>query len=150
MRGSIRSTITVAFATAALAGVACAQSPAESDEAAFDTGLAEMGAEIYLRRCASCHGVDGRGHGPAESALRVPPSDLTQIAHRRDGAFPSSEIALFIDGRFDLAAHGSRDMPIWGARLGETIPESTLAEEIVRGKIATLIEYLKSIQRRGD
>lgn len=59
-------------------------------------------------------------------------------------------MALFIDGRFDLPAHGSREMPIWGARLGEAIPESSLAEEIVRGKIATLIEYLKSIQRGGD
>jgi mono/diheme cytochrome c family protein len=142
--------IVVAIVTSVLTGVACAESPADFDEAAFDTGLAEMGAEIYRRRCAACHGEDARGHGPAESALKIPPPDLTRISQRRGGAFPIGEIALFIDGRFDLPSHGSRDMPIWGARLGETIPESNLAEEIVRGKIATLIEYLKSIQREGD
>ncbi|MBW2288525.1 MAG: c-type cytochrome [Deltaproteobacteria bacterium] len=142
--------VVVAFVTSAFAGVACAQSLAEPDEAAFDAGLAEMGADIFKRRCGSCHGVDARGHGPASGALKVPPSDLTQIALRRGGEFPNGEIALFIDGRFDLPAHGSYDMPIWGARLGEAIPESSLAEEIVRGKIATLIEYLKSIQRGSD
>ena len=94
--------------------------------------------------------MEARGHGPASGALKVPPSDLTLIAHRRGGEFPNGEVALFIDGRFDLPAHGSRDMPIWGARLGEAIPESSIGEEIVRGKIATLIEYLKSIQREGD
>jgi len=146
----IRSMAAVAFATSVLTGVACAQPAVESEDPAFDAGLAEMGADIYQRRCASCHGVDARGHGPASGALRVPPSDLTRIAHRRGGEFPAAEIALFIDGRFDLPAHGSRDMPVWGARLGEAIPESTLAEEIVRGKIATLLEYLKSIQRDGD
>jgi mono/diheme cytochrome c family protein len=150
LKGSIRSMVVVAFVTSVSAGVVGAQSLAEPDEAALDTGLAEMGAEIFQRRCASCHGVEARGHGPASGALKVPPSDLTQIAHRRGGEFPNGEIALFIDGRFDLPAHGSRDMPIWGARLGEAIPESSLAEEIVRGKIATLIEYLKSIQRGSD
>jgi len=146
----IHSLTAAAFATAVLTGAACAQPAVESEEPAFDTGLAEMGAEIYRRRCASCHGVDARGHGPASGALRVPPPDLTRIAHRRRGEFASAEIALFIDGRFDLPAHGSSDMPIWGAHLGEAIPESSLAEEIVRGKIATLLEYLKSIQREGD
>jgi mono/diheme cytochrome c family protein len=147
---SIRSMIAVVFVTGLLAGVACAQSPTNADDVGFDIGLAEMGAEVYLRRCASCHGVDGRGQGPAWEALKVPPPDLTQVSHRRGGEFPDGEMALFIDGRFDLPAHGSRDMPVWGERLGEAIPESSLAEEIVRGRIATLIEYLKSIQRGSD
>jgi mono/diheme cytochrome c family protein len=128
-------------------GAACAQPP---EEAAFDAGLAQMGESVYLRRCASCHGGDARGHGPASGALQTPPPDLTLISARRDGEFPEGEMARFIDGRFDLPAHGSREMPIWGERLGEAIPESSLAEEVARGKIATLIEYLKSIQRSGD
>jgi len=139
--------IAIVFMTSILGGTARARPPTGSDDAAFDSGLAEMGAAIYQRHCASCHGEDARGQGPAASALRVPPADLTRIAERRGGEFPDGEIARFIDGRFDLPAHGSRDMPIWGTRLGEGIPESNLAEEIVRGKIATLIEYLKSIQR---
>jgi hypothetical protein len=38
-------------------------------------------------------------------------------------------------------------MPVWGERFGETIPDSGVGEEIARGKIAVLVEYLRSIQR---
>jgi len=115
---------------------------------AFDPVLAEMGAESFPRYCGSCHGVRGDGDGPSASALRTRPADLTRIAARRGGTFPAGEIARFIDGRFALAAHGSREMPVWGERFGETIPDTSVAEEITRGKIATLVEYLKSIQRK--
>lgn len=134
-----------------LAGVACASSHDSADETGkaepADPVLAEMGAEIFERRCASCHGISGTGDGPAATALRVPPADLTRIAQRRGGKFPHGEIARIIDGRFDYPAHGSREMPIWGARFGERIPESGLAEEVSRGKIVTLLEYLNSIQQ---
>jgi mono/diheme cytochrome c family protein len=116
--------------------------------AAHDPVLAEMGAEAFPRYCASCHGLRGEGDGPAAEALRTRPADLTRIAARRGGSFPDGEIARFIDGRFALAAHGSREMPIWGERFGETIPETSVAEEITRGRIAVLVEYLKSIQRK--
>jgi mono/diheme cytochrome c family protein len=150
VRFSSCSSIAGLWLATILTGVACAQPPAEGEEAAIDTGLAEMGEPVYLRRCASCHGEDARGQGPAAEALEKPPPDLTLIRARRGGEFPEGEIARYIDGRFDLPAHGSREMPIWGERLGDTIPESSLAEEITRGTIATLIEYLKSIQRSGD
>ena len=39
-------------------------------------------------------------------------------------------------------------MPVWGERFGEAIPESGVAEEVTRGQIAVLVEYLKSIQRK--
>jgi mono/diheme cytochrome c family protein len=112
-----------------------------------DHVLAEMGADPFSRYCASCHGDGGRGDGAVAATLRVAPADLTRIAARRDGQFPGGEIARFIDGRFSVSAHGTREMPIWGQRLGEAIPEAGLSEEITRGTIATLVEYLKSIQR---
>jgi hypothetical protein len=107
--------------------------------------------ETFQRHCASCHGLSATGDGPAAGALRLPlpPADLTRIAERRGGAFPTAEVARFIDGRFFPTAHGSREMPIWGERFGAWIPESSLSEEITRGRIVTLVEYLKSIQR-GD
>jgi hypothetical protein len=80
-------------------------------------------------------------------ALMKRPADLTSIAARRGGAFPAGEIAGFIDGRFDLAAHGSREMPVWGQRFGTDVPEAGIGESIARGNIASLVEYLKSIQR---
>ncbi len=35
------------------------------------------GAEVYQANCASCHGVAGRGDGPASTGLDPAPSDLT-------------------------------------------------------------------------
>jgi mono/diheme cytochrome c family protein len=113
-----------------------------------DPVLADLGAAVFLRRCAVCHGEDGRGNGPAAGALRTPPADLTRIAARRGGAFPEGEIARYIDGRFAVQAHGTREMPIWGERLGERIPEAGVSEEVVRGQLTVLVEYLESIQRK--
>jgi len=120
--------------------------PAEAADPRVDAVLADMGSELYLQYCAACHGVDGQGRGPAAGSLKVRPADLTRIATRRDGAFPDGEIARFIDGRFAPASHGTREMPVWGARFGERVPEAGLSEEIVRGRVLVLVEYLKSIQ----
>jgi mono/diheme cytochrome c family protein len=114
-----------------------------------DPLLAEMGAETFQQYCTACHGLDGRGNGPAAGALKKPPADLTRISERRGGKFPEGEIAKIIDGRFAIQAHGTREMPIWGEHLGLGIPDDQLSEAIVRGKVATLVEYLKSIQQPG-
>jgi mono/diheme cytochrome c family protein len=111
-----------------------------------DPLLVEVGAELFKTYCASCHGVDARGAGPAAPVLKMPPADLTRIAARREREFPEGEIARIIDGRFDLPAHGTRDMPIWGARLADEIPGFATGDEVARGRIASLIEYLKSLQ----
>jgi mono/diheme cytochrome c family protein len=127
--------------------LACASSaPAENESSDYDRVLADMGSEYFVRWCASCHGEDARGTGPAAGALKVRPADLTRIAARRGGEFPAGEIARKIDGRFEIAAHGTREMPIWGQRFGETVPEPGVSESIVRGRILVLVEYLKSIQ----
>ena len=112
----------------------------------LDPLLVEVGAELFATHCASCHGLDARGGGPAASALISPPADLTRIAARRGGVFPESSTARLIDGRFDLPAHGSREMPIWGARLADEIPDLATGDEVARGRIASLLAYLKSLQ----
>jgi len=140
-RTSLAAALILGFACSGLGGTS------QGGETEFDPNLAEMGSEIYLRRCASCHGVDATGDGPVAASLRIPPADLTRIAARRDGTFPKGEIARYIDGRFETGAHGTREMPVWGTRFGEDIPESGLSEEVARGNIATLVDYLISIQR---
>ena len=89
----------------------------------------------------------GRGRGPVASALRTPPADLTQIAKRRGGAFPTAEIAAYIDGRAEVQAHGSRDMPVWGERFSEQVGGGSLGEEVLRGNLLVLMQYLQSLQR---
>ena len=130
-----------AFAIASMGGPALAKEPLGHDPV-----LAEIGAPIFTRYCASCHGMDGRGNGPTAAALRARPADLTGIARRRNGAFPTAEIAKFIDGRFEFPAHGSREMPVWGERFGSDVPDAEVGESIARGNVASLVEYLKSIQ----
>src|SRR5215510_4091143 len=105
------------------------------------------GQQYFLRYCSACHGQTGRGDGPVAAALRTPPADLTRIAQRRAGHFPVAEIAALIDGRTVLPAHGSREMPIWGERFGETGGGGSVGEEVVRGNLLILIEYLQNIQR---
>jgi mono/diheme cytochrome c family protein len=136
----------LAGAGCALAWIACAALAEPPADEPTDLSLAEIGQPYFASYCASCHGVSGRGDGPAAGSLRLPPADLTRIAARRGGRFPAGEIAQFIDGRFELAAHGSREMPIWGTVFTSAIPEADVAESIARGKVAVLVEYLKSIQ----
>ena len=106
-----------------------------------------MGRQFFERYCSACHGMDGKGHGPVASALRTPPADLTQIAKRRGGEFPMAEIAAYIDGRTKVQAHGSRDMPVWGERFSEQVGGGSLGEEVVRGNLLILTQYLQSLQQ---
>src|SRR5215510_12500894 len=74
------------------------------------------GRDLFQFYCATCHGPDGRGKGPVGAALKTPPADLTKIAERRGGAFPRAEIVAFVsEGPALIPAHGTIDMPVWGA-----------------------------------
>lgn len=103
------------------------------------------GRLLYRTYCASCHGVDGRGGGPAASTLRLPPPDLTLIQERHGGNFPANEIAQIIDGRKPLAAHTDTEMPRWGRILG--IMEMN-NEAAIKERVLALVAYLESLQRR--
>ncbi len=43
----------------------------------YATDSIEHGARLYAENCALCHGVDGKGAGPAAASLTVRPADLT-------------------------------------------------------------------------
>jgi mono/diheme cytochrome c family protein len=72
------------------------------------------GQQMYTDYCAVCHGIDGKGNGPAAEALKVPPPDLTTLARKNGGKYPSDHVASAIQGDLHFAAHGSKGMPIWG------------------------------------
>ena len=73
------------------------------------------GAKIFQYRCAICHGVDGKGHGPDSVVLRHPTPDLTLISRRTGGTFPYDRVKDIIDGEnAGLLSQGDREMPIWG------------------------------------
>ena len=105
------------------------------------------GVEMYERLCSSCHGPSGRGDGPVASLIEIGVPDLTRIAYRDGGEFPTEDVRRTIDGRWDRAAHGARDMPVWGWRLYDSGSESDPEERArVDAMIDRLVNYLRSIQ----
>jgi mono/diheme cytochrome c family protein len=106
-----------------------------------------VGHQHFVRYCSACHGVEGRGDGPAAAALQPPPADLTRIAQRRGGHFPAPEIAAYIDGRTWVPAHGQREMPVWGERLKEIAGGGLLGEVVAQSQIWFLLQYLQSMQQ---
>lgn len=117
----------------------------------------------YQQGCAACHGADGRGNGPVSAQLKVLPPDLTLLSKNNNGTFPADFVYEIIDGRKAVAAHGTREMPIWGDRyspdlFGELnvwprinpseIHPSIDPEAVVRLRILAVIDYLNRIQQK--
>ncbi|HEY8540718.1 MAG TPA: cytochrome c [Steroidobacteraceae bacterium] len=105
------------------------------------------GMELYQRLCSSCHGVEGRGDGPVAPLLKVNTPDLTRIAARDGGEFPTEDVRRIIDGRTDRRAHGPRDMPVWGWQLYDMSTRDGNERARADAMIDRLVEYLRSIQR---
>jgi mono/diheme cytochrome c family protein len=136
-------------ALAVLVGsLAATPGPARADEKQL-SATAEAGRQEFNTYCVPCHGEDAKGHGVAALALKQQPADLTLIAARRDGRFDRAEIAEIIDGREKMPAHGTREMPIWGNRLGDDAPDEGDTESLVQGRVALLVAYLETIQQPG-
>ena len=134
----MRFAILVSLAALLVSG--CANTPERSPSQL-------SGVEMYQQLCSSCHGVSGHGDGPVASLIKISVPDLTRIAHREGGEFPTEDVRRTIDGRLDRRAHGARDMPVWGWQLYDT-SSSHEAEEraIVDSMIDRLVSYLRSIQ----
>ncbi len=105
----------------------------------------DSGKEMYNSYCAVCHGKDGKGNGPAASAMKTPPTDLTLLAQKNDGQYPSAHVAAVIKGQASTPSHGSQDMPIWGP-LFSSIDQGHQA--LVQQRIANLVTYLESVQAK--
>lgn len=120
----------------------------------------DFGQSEYQSSCAACHGIDAKGNGPVATQLKTAPSDLTRLAEKNGGVFPFNAVYEIIDGRKQVSAHSTRDMPVWGYSF---MPSSNLSskpveswslgdmadpEPIVRARILALIDYLNRIQEK--
>ena len=101
------------------------------------------GKAMYQQYCASCHGMDGMGNGPAAAALKMPATNLTTLAAKNGGTFPAAHIAAEIQGDAMTPAHGSKDMPVWGP-IFRSLGGHSQAQ--VQLRIRNLVNYLESIQ----
>ena len=122
----------------------------------------DIGKAEFQSSCASCHGTDGKGKGPVGEQLKVPPSDLTVLAKKNNGVFPTNEVYETIYGSKTIPAHGTREMPIWGERFNPILslphyvdpsywkmagPEQS-PDVVVRTRILAVIDYLNRIQQK--
>jgi mono/diheme cytochrome c family protein len=103
------------------------------------------GKEMYTAYCAVCHGTDGKGGGPAASALKVPPTDLTQLSKNNGDKYPALKVTSTIRGTADLPAHGSKDMPVWGELFWSM---SRGHEGQVQQRVANLTHYIETLQAK--
>jgi mono/diheme cytochrome c family protein len=101
------------------------------------------GQAMFKEYCAVCHGEAGRGDGPAANALKKRPADLTQLARKNNGSFPELHVIGFVTGADVVAAHGTRDMPIWGDLFKSLDPNTA---EVARLRVNNLMEYIKALQ----
>lgn len=101
------------------------------------------GAATFKAYCTQCHGVEGRGDGPAAKALKVPPADLTRINERHGGKFPTADIKQIILGDQEMLSHGTRDMPMWGPAF-RSVEDPSVAEL----RLINLLHYLEQMQKK--
>lgn len=103
------------------------------------------GKATFIKYCASCHGEDAKGKGPAAIALKPPPADLTTLARRYDGKFPSGYVGALLKFGRNLAAHGSDDMPVWGSNFRDLDP---IKDPTGQQHLDDVVAYIESLQAK--
>lgn len=96
---------------------------------------------MFENYCATCHGRTGVGDGPAAKALAKAPADLTKLSERNKGTFPEVRVKRYIEGLDEVAAHGTRDMPMWGPLF------RSLERDTAVLRVQALSDYLKAMQK---
>lgn len=147
-------TVTALAVGLALAVVVAAAGTRPAQARAQTTGPAPVkllidslaGPDLFRAYCATCHGEDGRGQGPVASSLKTRPSDLTTLASRNGGVFPSARVRSVLSGdgkTASVVAHGSSAMPVWGPifRALEAGPQADV-------RVANLVRHLEATQQR--
>ncbi len=103
-------------------------------ESWISNNLLGVGAQIYDRDCASCHGADGKGNGPETYRLTIKPRDFTTGVYKFKstpiGSLPTDE---------DLSA----TMKL-GVRRTSMLPQLHLSEH----EVQAVIEHIKTLSDR--
>ena len=142
MLRSFASYILLSGLALALSGIGSAQSTVKQVPARPTTST--DGKDLFREYCAACHGADGKGGGPAASAMKTAPTDLTRIAAANRGSFPEERMMRILTGQESVAAHGSEAMPVWGAVFSKMSPSLEMKQQ----RLHSLMDYLEKIQAR--
>ena len=125
------------------------QVPAEGSTAVKHVPItntpSNSGKEMFNSYCAVCHGKDAKGNGPAASAMKNAPTDLTKLAQKEGGKYPAAHVAAVIRGQASTPSHGSQDMPIWGPLFSSL---SQGRQGLVHQRITNLVSYIEELQAK--
>jgi mono/diheme cytochrome c family protein len=119
--------------------------PGRDDRSQLPPGYIPSGKVMFKQYCASCHGADAKGRGPATPTLNTRVPDLTTLAKRHDGKFPYEYVESVLRFGPGFAAHGSAEMPVWGPIFQYL---ENYNEAAVRQRIKNLCDYLESLQQK--
>lgn len=139
MRSGFRGTIIglLAIAASCVAGNA----------AAADDMQVKVGKDLYMKYCATCHGPSGNGtDGMASRLFTNQPANLTLLSKENGGKFPMNELMNIVKGDQPIAAHGSREMPVWGEILGRPLSDGMYGQDEADAKIINIGKFLETIQ----
>lgn len=110
------------------------------------TPTGPLGERTFQTHCASCHGPLAEGDGPVAATLTVPVPNLRTLSQRNGGNFPTDAVASYIDGRSYPAAHGTREMPVWGPVFSVT-QQLVVGAESPEERIAGVMTFLRELQQ---
>jgi mono/diheme cytochrome c family protein len=102
------------------------------------------GVDLFREYCAVCHGVAAKGDGPAASALKKQPTDLTQLSRKNGGKFPTLAVQTSIKGSSKIVEHGTVEMPMWGSVLSQNGQQKDLGDM----RQMALLKYIETLQSR--
>ena len=137
--------IVVMISALAVAQQAPAESSPQVRHVPITNAPSNSGKEMFNSYCAVCHGKDGSGNGPAASAMKTTPTNLTALSKNDGGKDPSAHVAAVIRGQANTPSHGSQDMPVWGP-LFSSISQGHDGQ--VQQRIANLVTYIEDLQAK--
>jgi mono/diheme cytochrome c family protein len=131
-------------------GICLAQNQTEGKTVVKETTIkqtnAVSGKQMFTEYCASCHGADGKGNGPAANAMKMQPTDLTQLARKHDGKYPANHVASVLKfGEGGEGAHGSAEMPVWGPLFHSL---DKFHDNVVQQRISNIVNYIETLQAK--
>lgn len=106
------------------------------------------GKQMYAAYCAACHGLTGKGDGPAAPALKTPATNLTELSKNNGGKYPAAHVGSVLQFGVPVAAHGSKDMPVWGPLFESLTPGTPTRRAEASLRIKNLTDFLETLQTR--
>ncbi len=115
-----------------LFGLAC-QDLGRASVAVALPGLPQ-GDILYAQHCAACHGVTGRGNGPAAIALDVPPRDFR------------NEVFRYVSSVDNMPTR--RDL-VQTVRAGRRFGDMPANPQLTDEEVEVLVDYVLELSRQG-